>query len=287
MKLILLTGMLASGKSIALRVFQDLGYYCIDNMPPDLIVEFVELSQKIEPKIEKIALVVDVRGRMFFGDIDELLDSLKKNYGCEIVFINAMDEVLIRRYKASRRRHLLGADERIEVTIQKERKLLQKVWEKSDYFIDTTNSRDAEFKSKLIKMFGTEEDQNEMNIDIVSFGFKYGILMDADLIFDVRFLPNPYYEPELKALSGKDDAVYQYVMSYPESNEFVRKVVDMLSFLLPKYLKEGKRQLIIGIGCTGGRHRSVTITRVLQEQLRKNNIASNIDHRDIGNDIKI
>lgn len=284
MRVILVTGMLASGKSIALRLFQDLGYFCIDNLPPSLIKPFIELTQKSEPQIHKVALVIDARGEAFFSELENALEFLENNTDCEILYVDAIDEVLIQRYKLMRRRHLMAENERIEETIRKEREMLSSLREKANYIIDTSYTKDNQFKMKLLSIYSGNESSKKMVINIVSFGFKYGILKDGDLIFDVRFLPNPYYDDRLKYLTGLNENVQQYVLGFEESTEFIKRLYDMIEFLLPCYKKEGKSQLIVGIGCSGGRHRSVTIAEELAKKFLSEDLIVSIEHRDINKD---
>ncbi len=284
MKVILVTGMLASGKSIALRIFQDLGYYCIDNLPPSLIRSFIELTKKSEPQIHKVALVVDARGEAFFNELESAMSYLKAETNFEILFIDAMDEILIQRYKLMRRRHLMAENERIEETILRERKMLQSLREKADYIIDTSYLKDNQLKTKLLSIFSGNDISKKLMINIVSFGFKYGILKDGDLIFDVRFLPNPYYDENLKFLTGLNEKVQNYVLGFDESVEFINRLYNLIEFLIPFYFKEGKSQLIVGIGCSGGRHRSVVIAEELAKKFMKEDLIISIEHRDINKD---
>lgn len=284
MKVILVTGMLASGKSIALRIFQDLGYYCVDNLPPSLIRSFIELTKKSEPQIHKVALVVDARGEAFFNELENAMSYLKAETNFEILFIDAMDEILIQRYKLMRRRHLMAENERIEETILRERKMLQSLREKADYIIDTSYLKDNQLKMKLLSIFSGNDTSKKLMINIVSFGFKYGILKDGDLIFDVRFLPNPYYNENLKFLTGLNEKVQDYVLGFDESVEFINRLYKLIEFLIPFYFKEGKSQLIVGIGCSGGRHRSVVIAEELAKKFMKEDLIISIEHRDINKD---
>ena len=285
MKSILVTGMLASGKSIALRVLQDLGYYCIDNLPPSLIPEFIELAKKSQLKIDKVALVIDGRSEAFFNLLSDAVGYLKKETDCEILFIDASDEVLIQRYKLMRRKHLMAYGERVEETIQRERKMLIPLRNESDVVIDTSQMKERELKEKLIGIFSPSNHKRKMIVNVVSFGFKYGILKDADLVFDVRFLPNPYYIETLKYKIGLQSEVQEYVMNFEESREFLKKLYALIEFLLPYYEREGKMQLVIGVGCSGGRHRSVTFAEYLGAQLGKSDYPLMIEHRDIEKDV--
>lgn len=280
MNVILVTGMLASGKSIALRVFQDLGYYCIDNLPPSLIISFVELAKKSEPQIDKVAFVVDARGEAFFHDLDKAMLYLQSETDCEILYVDANDEVLIQRYKLMRRKHLMSEHERIEETILRERKTLEPLRKIANYFIDTSVTKDKEFKQKIYDMFSADSGKIEFVVNVVSFGFKYGILKDADIVYDVRFLPNPYYIAELKNQTGLDENVRNYVFDFDETNIFIEKTCDLFQFLIPCFAKEGKSQLIVGIGCSGGRHRSVAVANEIGKRLLAMNYIVTVEHRD-------
>ena len=284
MKILLLTGMLASGKSIALRMLQDLGYYCIDNLPPSLIRPFIEIAQNSNPKIDKIALVIDMRGEAFFSSLDEALSDIRRTGDCEILFFDADDEILIQRYKLQRRKHLMGRDERIEETIKRERETLSGLLNMADHVIDTSQLVDDELKKKLKSLFVDFPESRAITVNIVSFGFKYGILKDADLVMDVRFLPNPYYAAELRMLDGRSEEIKNYVTGFEVTRQFTAKFADLIKFLIPHYIREGKSQLIIGIGCSGGRHRSVAIAMEISELLRTEELAVFTEHRDIEKD---
>ncbi len=286
MKVVLITGMLASGKSIALRVFQDLGYYVIDNMPPSLIQPFLKLASNSSPKIEKAAFVVDVRAEGFFKDINAAIDFLEENTLFDILFIDAEDEVLLSRYKLNRRRHIAFDEDRISEAINKERQRLAPLKEKADYYIDTSKLTEAKLKKRIHEIYDDAgESEARFLINVTSFGFKYGILTDADMVFDARFAPNPYYIEELKPLSGLDESVASYVFGFEETNEFLAKITDLIVFLLPFFEKEGKTQLVVGVGCSGGRHRSVAISEKLANALSDSTDCIVIcEHRDIEKD---
>lgn len=285
MRIIVVAGMLAAGKSVALKFFQDRAFYCVDNLPPKLIDTFIELLDKSEPKIENIAIVLDVRGSAFFGDIGLILDNLKNERNAELLYIDADDDVLISRYKKNRRKHLISGKDRIEVAIKKERASMEEVKKRADLIIDTSKLKERDFEKILHDCYGkTDDNHTSFNIIVSSFGFKYGILHDADIVYDVRFLPNPFYEKDLKPLTGKNKEVSDYVFSFDESREFMDKLYDIISFTLPYYIKEGKVQLVIGIGCTGGRHRSVTIASELAKRLIEGGFFVTEEHRDITKD---
>lgn len=287
MRFVIVTGLSGAGKTQAIRSLEDLGFFCVDNLPPTLIPKFAEACYKTEGKIQKIALVIDIRGGKFFDDLFESLNYLKKeSYKYEILFLDASDEVLIKRFKESRRKHPLSPAGRVLNGISEERNRLREVKDRSDNIIDTSTLSTRELRGVINKIYGEEgQVETQLMITVVSFGFKYGIPLDSDLVFDVRFLPNPYYIPHLKKHSGQDDLIKDYVMSFDVSKNFVEKLEDMLKFLIPNYIKEGKRQLIISIGCTGGRHRSVSIANTIYERLKEKDFKVNIDHRDINEDV--
>lgn len=286
MDLTIVTGMSGAGKSETIRALEDLGFYCVDNIPPQLIYPFVELLN-MESKITKAALVSDIRVGEFFDDLVVAIEDMeKKKINFKILFLEADDKVLINRYKSSRRKHPLSPTGRIEDGIMKEREKLAPIKEKASYTMDTTNTTIKEHKESLKMMFTDSKASHSFLLNITSFGFKYGICVDADLVFDVRFLPNPFYISELKPLSGLDENVANYVFSFKQTNTFLNKLHDMLEFLIPYYTNEGKSQLIIAIGCTGGRHRSVTIANALYERLKANDHWVSIEHRDITKDKK-
>ena len=285
MRIRVVAGMLAAGKSVALRFFQDRAFYCVDNLPPKLIDTFIELLDKSEPKIENIAIVLDVRGSAFFDDIGLILDNLKEERNAEILFIDADDDVLISRYKKNRRKHLISGNDRIEVAIKKERKSMEEVRRRADLIIDTSKLKERDFEKILHDCYSRFDDiPSIFTINVSSFGFKYGILHDADIVFDVRFLPNPFYEKDLKPLTGKNKEVADYVFGFEQTKEFMDKLYDIISFTIPYYIKEGKAQLVIGIGCTGGRHRSVAIASELARRLSEDNYMVTEEHRDISKD---
>lgn len=269
MRFVVVTGMSGGGKSTVLKMLEDVGFYCVDNLPVPLIDKFVELIVTPNGEISKVALGLDVRADQSFEDVQKILEKLKKDgYQFEILFMDASDAVLIKRYKETRRMHPLAQGDRIEAGVGRERKILEGIKKESDYVIDTSNLLTRELKEELDRIFVRNEEYNSLMVTILSFGFKYGIPADADLVFDVRFLPNPFYIDELKHKTGDDKEVQDYVMKFPEASDFLTKLVDMLKFLIPNYIKEGKYQLVIGIGCTGGRHRSVTLANELYAHMK-------------------
>lgn len=288
MKFVIVTGLSGAGKTQANRVLEDLGYFCIDNLPPTLIPKFAEACRQTDGKIEKAALVMDIRGGKFFDAIFESLKYLKDNeYEYEILFLDATDEMLVKRFKESRRSHPLAQDGRVINGIEIERNKLRELKDRADIIIDTSKLEIKDLREKIVENYGAGQEQRERDISItvLSFGFKYGIPVDSDLVFDVRFLPNPFYIPELKKFSGLEVPVRDYVLGHEETQGFIDKLNDMLKFLIPNYVKEGKRQLIVSIGCTGGRHRSVAIAKSIYDSLSEDGYKATIEHRDINEDI--
>ncbi len=286
MEFVIVTGMSGAGKSAALKFLEDMGFFCVDNLPPLLIEKFAEACFNSGSEIEKIALGIDIRGGKLFDDFFVGLDKLDVDYGYKILFLDASDNVLLKRYKESRRSHPLAKNDRIGIGIKRERNLLERVKKRADYIIDTSYMLTRELKEKISDIFIDKQDFNSLVITILSFGFKYGIPEDADLVFDVRFIANPFYVPELKCKTGKDKEVRDYVLSYDTSEKFLEKLTDMIDFLIPNYILEGKNQLLIGIGCTGGKHRSVTLAEELYKILKQRQESVNIKHRDIDNDAR-
>lgn len=287
MRFVIVTGLSGAGKTQAIRSLEDLGYFCVDNLPPTLISKFAESCFQTNGTIDRVALVIDIRGGKFFDDLFKSLDDLKKSgYQYEILFLDASDEVLIKRYKESRRKHPLAPEGRILSGIELERKKLMELRRRANNIIDTSKLATRELREKISLIYQKEgQIETQLIITVVSFGFKYGIPVDSDLVFDVRFLPNPFYIPDIKQFSGNDSPVSEYVMSFDQTKVFIDKLEDMLKFLIPHYLKEGKRQLIVSIGCTGGRHRSVTIANEIYKRLKIDGNIVNIEHRDIDEDI--
>lgn len=283
MRFVVVTGMSGGGKTAALKMLEDAGFYCVDNLPVFLIEKFVELSTMPNGEISKVALGLDVRAGQSFTDVTRILKELKnKGYHIEILFMDANETVLIKRYKETRRVHPLAVDGRVEDGVRKERKILEGIKKNADYVIDTTKLLTRELKEELDRIFVKNEEYNSLMVNVMSFGFKHGIPVDADLVFDVRFLPNPFYIDELKTKTGNDKEVQDYVMSFQESEDFMKKLVDMIQFLIPNYIKEGKYSLVIAIGCTGGKHRSVTLANELYKRMKnQGNYGLKIYHRDV------
>ncbi len=303
MRIVFVTGMSGAGKRTALKVFEDAGYYCVDNLPIPLVMKFVELAvsgangqNSNETKngasgkggITNIAMGVDVRSGESVSDLEAVLDAMTgMNYKYEILFLEAEDEVLVKRYKETRRNHPLAGVNRIMEGIAKEREEISFLKKHADYIIDTTTLLARELKQEIEKIFVDDEKFNNLVVTILSFGFKYGIPEDADLVFDVRFLPNPYYIDELRPMTGKDSTIREYVMGSPQAGIFLDKLTDMIEFLIPNYIIEGKNRLVIAIGCTGGKHRSVTLAGELYSRLSGHDYGLKIEHRDIDLDAKI
>ncbi|SES84420.1 RNase adapter RapZ [Anaerobranca gottschalkii] len=278
MEFVIVTGMSGAGKTLALRSFEDLGYFCIDNLPPALIPKFADLCAQSEGNITKVAIVVDIRGGQFFKDLNFILQN--NGFQFKILFLEAKDDVLIRRFKETRRTHPLALDDRIIDGIAKEREMLEGLRDKANIVIDTSDFTGHQLIAKIKELFkGT--DTKDLLITIISFGFKYGIPLDSDMVFDVRFLPNPFYDENLKNYTGNDKNVQDYIMAAKQTSVFLRKLEDMIDFLIPYYKEEGKSQLIISIGCTGGKHRSVTVANKLKEKLQRDGKLAKTFHRDI------
>ena len=285
MRFVIVTGMSGGGKATAINMLEDAGFYCVDNLPVSLIGKFTELISAPNSEITKVVLGVDARAGQSFEGVTGIIDSMReRGIPVEILFMDASDQVLIKRYKETRRIHPMNAaGDRLEDGIAKEREVLAEIKKKADYVIDSSNLLTRELKKELDRIFVENEEYNSLMVNVMSFGFKHGIPTDADLVFDVRFLPNPYYIDELKHLTGNDKPVQDYVKSFPACGEFVDKLVDMLNFLIPGYVQEGKYQLVVAIGCTGGQHRSVTIANEVYERLKASggNYGLNLSHRDV------
>ena len=285
MRFVIVTGMSGGGKATAIHMLEDAGFYCVDNLPVSLIEKFTELITMPDSGITKVVLGVDARAGQSFEGVAGIIDSMKeKGIPVEVLFMDCSDEVLIKRYKETRRIHPMNAvGDRLEDGIAKEREVLAEVKKKADYVIDTSTLLTRELKRELDKIFVENAEYNSLMVNIMSFGFKHGIPSDADLVFDVRFLPNPYYIDELKHQTGNDKPVQDYVKSFPACGEFVDKLTDMLTFLIPGYVQEGKYQLVVAIGCTGGQHRSVTIANEIYDRLEKTkgDFGLKLFHRDV------
>lgn len=286
MKFVVLTGMSGAGKSTALKIMEDIGYFCVDNLPIALIEKFAELANVPGAELQKVAVGVDIRSGQALDELQSILDSLNhRGITFDILYLDSTDEVLVKRYKETRRTHPLAGGERVDKGIRKERMRLEFLKKQADYIVDTSNMLTRELKAELEKIFVQNQDYKNLFVTIVSFGFKYGIPTDSDLVFDVRFLPNPYYVEGLRAKTGNDREIQEFVMQYKEAGQFLDKLEDMVKFLIPHYITEGKTQLVISIGCTGGKHRSVTLANGLYERLQnQKEFGSKIEHRDIQKD---
>ena len=283
MSLVILTGVSGAGKSTALKMMEDIGFYCVDNLPIPLIETFVELSETSGEELQKFAIGIDIRSGHSLSELHGILARLEeKGKAPEILFLDAEDSVLVKRYKETRRNHPLSGKERVETGIAAERERLTFLRKRSDYIIDTSRLLTRELRAELDKIFVNQQEYQNLFITILSFGFKYGIPADSDLVFDVRFLPNPYYVEELRVKSGNDKEIQDYVLQFEEAHVFLEKLTDMVNFLIPNYIVEGKNQLVIGIGCTGGKHRSVTLANELYKNLcSRREYGLKMEHRDI------
>ena len=286
MRFVIVTGMSGAGKSTALKMLEDAGYFCIDNLPIPLIPKLSELLSVPNTEINKVALGLDIRSGQNFDELKTSLADLdQSDLKYEILFLDASENVLVKRYKETRRQHPLSVDGRIDQGIREERVKLSYLKDKADYIIDTSQMLTRELKTELDKIFVENRKFKNLYITIVSFGFKYGIPSDADLVFDVRFLPNPYYIDDLRPKSGNDREVREFVMNNEKAQEFMKKLSDMIRFLIPNYILEGKHQLVVAVGCTGGKHRSVTLANELFESLQgAGEYGVKIEHRDIAKD---
>lgn len=284
MRLVIVTGISGAGKVTALKIFEDNGYYCVDNLPIDLIESFADILFGQTNEKNKVAIGVDIRSGKNLEKMSEVLKNMKaKEQNYEILFLDCNNNTLIKRFKETRRSHPMGDRDSVENEISEERAKLEFLREQADYIIDTSNLLVKELRGEIEKIFVLNRDYRNLFVTIMSFGFKHGVPADCDLVFDVRFLPNPYYVPELKHKTGNQKEVQDYVLNSPVSHEFLNKLVDMIKFLIPNYIEEGKNQLVIGIGCTGGHHRSVTIANELYNQLNSSDASYGIrlSHRDI------
>ena len=289
MRCVIVTGMSGAGKSTVLKFLEDVGYFCVDNLPPSLIAKFIELCSAPGSNMNNVAIGVDIRGGKLFGDLANFLSEIKNedNKSFEILYLDSENEVLLKRYKESRRQHPLNLKgERLIDGIKSERKQLENIKKMADYIIDTSHMLTRQLRTQLSEIFLEDKHFESLMITVLSFGFKYGIPSDADLVFDVRFIPNPFYIDELKNHTGNDVAVRDYVMKWEEAKIFKEKLIDLCEFLIPNYIKEGKNQLVIAIGCTGGKHRSVTLANELHSALKENGHSVIIAHRDIDKDTK-
>jgi UPF0042 nucleotide-binding protein len=285
MRFIVITGISGAGKSLVAKYLEDLGFFCIDNLPPMLMPKIAEICSQSYEKMDKVAFVIDIRGGELLNELFPSLDSLREaGHTYEILFLEASDRVVVKRYKESRRSHPLAPEGMLIKGINEERMVLQRIKDRASYIIETSNLTPRQLKEEITNIVGQEKAFTGIIINIISFGFKYGMPIECDLVFDVRFIPNPYYIESMKRLTGRNEAVRSYVLKMPETVEFLAKLDDMLNFLIPNYIKEGKSQLVIGIGCTGGRHRSVSIADALHDSLAEKQHRVIVEHRDIDKD---
>ena len=282
MEFAVITGMSGAGKSQTIKYMEDMGFYCVDNMPPTLFSKFAQICSSSDSAITKVAFAIDTRGGVLFSELSGCIDDFEKNIGVlNLVFLDADTDTLVKRYKETRRMHPLAKNSNLIDGIEEERKMLDDVKKRADFVIDTSELKPKELRDRLRDIFLDERETEAMQISVMSFGFKYGIPIDADLVFDVRFLPNPFYIPELKEKTGLDREVSDYVKNSTVTDEFLKKLIDMMAFLIPHYTEEGKSNLVVAIGCTGGKHRSVTVACDLYSYLVSKGINSDINHRDI------
>jgi len=280
-ELVIITGMSGAGKTVAIQSLEDLGFFCVDNLPPTLLPKFLELMEESGNKMNKVALVMDLRGREFFDSLFEALDDISELSWVtpQILFLDAKDSVLVTRYKETRRSHPLAKSGLPLEGIEHERELLEELKGRAQLILDTSNLKPRELREKILKQFATHSKQT-FKFNVVSFGFKYGLPIDADLVFDVRFLPNPHYIDHMRPMTGLDEEVSSYVLKWTETQKFVEKLTDLLTFMLPYYKREGKSQLVLAIGCTGGQHRSVTLAEYFAKHF-KDEYDTLLTHRDI------
>ena len=286
MRFVIVTGMSGAGKSTAMKMMEDMGFFCIDNLPIPLLDKLVDFTTNFQTQMQKIAIGIDARSGEELNKVQDMLEILRqKDVRYEILFLDAEDNVLVKRYKETRRNHPLAPGERVDKGTGKERERLAYLQKEADFIIDTSRLLTRELKGELERIFIGDEDYKNLFVTILSFGFKYGIPADSDIVMDVRFLPNPYYVEELRPKTGNDVEIQQFVMQYPDAKEFLDKLESLIEFLIPRYISEGKNQLVIAIGCTGGKHRSVTLANELYKRLDGNKeYGLKIEHRDIGKD---
>ncbi len=284
MDLLIVTGMSGAGKTKTINTLEDMGYFCADNVPPILIKKFLDLYLKYDSEEFKIALVVDVRGGKLFADIEEVLNNLTdENIDYKLLFLDADEDILLKRYKESRRRHPLLTDNTklLEDVILQEKEMLASLKKRADFVVDTTNTPPQQLKARITELFTGEKAEKQMYIQCLSFGFKNGLPPEADLVIDVRCLVNPFYEPELREHTGLEDEVRDYVLKNDETKEFLNRLYNFIDYSIPMYAKDGKSQLVIAIGCTGGKHRSVAVAEELKTHLVNNSLNAGVSHRDI------
>lgn len=281
-RFVIITGLSGAGKTEAIRSFEDMGYFCVDNLPPALLPKFVELCAQPGGKIRRIALVIDIRGGEFFDAVADALDRLgDMGFSYDVVFLEASDEALIRRFKETRRRHPLAPTGSLLEGITAERSRLETLRARATKIIDTTHLSPHQLKEKITQAFATDQDLTGLSVRVLSFGYRFGLPLDADLVFDVRFLPNPHWVEELRPRTGLEPDVRDYVFHSPPTKEYLRRLTSFVNFMLPGFVKEGKAQLVIALGCTGGRHRSVVLAEAVGEFLRDRGYRVQVEHRDV------
>ena len=283
MDILIISGLSGAGKSKAASYLEDMGFYIVDNMPAAMILKFAEFCAGGSGRYDRVALVYDVRTASSFTELFDVLDKLRAMEGaCRMLFLEAEPEVIIKRYKETRRRHpLADQTDSLEEAVRRERELMQPVRERADYIIDTSRTSTAQLRGELLRLFGDPEEKGGMTVSVTSFGFKYGLPLDADLVFDVRFMPNPFYIEELRPRTGLDQAVNDYVFSFQQTQDYLKRLKDLLAFSLPLYAEEGKTSLVIAVGCTGGHHRSVAVTHTLAEFIGSQGYQVSENHRDM------
>ena len=282
MRFVIVTGMSGAGKSSALKMLEDIGYFCVDNLPIELLDKFAQITLDKTVKIQNVALGMDIRSGEGIKELEEELNEIREmGISFEILFLNASNRILLKRYKETRRNHPLSRDGRVEDGIAKEREEMKFLLKKATYVIDTSQLLIRELKEEIDRIYVGGEVNERFQIAVVSFGFKFGFPADVDLVFDVRFLPNPFYDLSLRPLTGNDKPIQEFVMKHEEASQFLEKLYDMMEFLIPNYIREGKYNLVVGIGCTGGKHRSVTIANALAKELKKLPYSVKVEHRDI------
>lgn len=281
MRLLVITGLSGAGKTQALQSLEDQGYFCVDNLPPTFIVKFAELCAQSQGKVSKAAIVCDLRGGEFFASLAEALTNLEaEGFHYDMLFLEASDETLVRRYKESRRRHPLSQQGRLLEGIQEERRQLEELRGQAHKIIDTSSLTSHQLRQQVSELFGEEQGPGQLAVSVISFGFKYGVPLDADLLIDVRFLPNPFYVEDLRPLTGEHPLVQEYIFQNPVAQEFMSRYLTLLEYILPYYVKEGKSHLVIGVGCTGGQHRSVAIAEKVGLFLKEQHFTPSVKHRD-------
>ena len=282
MEILIISGLSGGGKSKAASFLEDMGFYIVDNMPAAMILKFAEFCAGVSGRYDRVALVYDVRTASSFTELFEVLDKLKSMGACRMLFLEASPETIIKRYKETRRRHpLRGEADSLEEAVRREREMMAPVKERADFIIDTSRTSTAQLRGELLRLFGQGEERGAMTVNVTSFGFKYGLPLEADLVLDVRFMPNPFYIEDLRPKTGLDEAVSDYVFSFQQTRDFMQKLEDLLSFTLPLYAEEGKTSLTIAVGCTGGHHRSVAVTHALTGFIRRQGYSVTENHRDM------